>query len=102
MLYAKGGGAWVGSSASNATLASGAPVGFSGPSTNTGWTAGVGVEWAFAGNWSARAEYDYVGLTNQTYTFGAATSVTSNNRAINIGTAGLNYKFGWGGGGGWW
>jgi outer membrane immunogenic protein len=102
LLYGKGGGAWVGSSASNATLASGAAVGFSGPSTNSGWTAGLGVEWAFAGNWSARAEYDYVGLTNQTYTFATtpATSVSSSNRSINIVTAGLNYKFGWGGG--WW
>ena len=35
---------------------------------NFGWTAGVGVEWAFAGNWSARAEYDYIGLQNQSLT----------------------------------
>ena len=51
----------------------------------------------------ARAEYDYVGLTNQTWTFGnpAVGSVSTSNRSINIVTAGLNYKFGWGGGG-WW
>jgi opacity protein-like surface antigen len=29
---------------------------------NSGWTAGVGIEWAFAGNWSVRAEYDFIGL----------------------------------------
>ena len=33
------------------------------PATNSGWTAGIGIEWAFAGTWSARAEYDYIGLT---------------------------------------
>jgi opacity protein-like surface antigen len=27
-----------------------------------GWTAGGGVEWAFAELWSARLEYDYYGL----------------------------------------
>src|SRR5581483_7226223 len=54
LLYGKGGGAWVGTSNSNLTLASGAaPPGLSGPSNNWGWTAGIGVEWAFAGNWSA-------------------------------------------------
>ena len=71
LLYAKGGGAWVGTNTSSATTAAGVPAGFSGPTNNSGWTAGVGVEWAFAGNWSARAEYDYIGLTNQTWTFAA-------------------------------
>jgi outer membrane immunogenic protein len=100
LLYGKGGGAWVGASSSNVSNAAGGAVPFSGPSTNSGWTAGLGVEWAFAGNWSARAEYDYIGLTNQTWTFGnpAVTSVSTSNRSINIVTAGVNYKFG----GGWW
>ena len=70
---------------------------------NFGWTAGVGVEWAFAGNWSARAEYDFIGLQNQSLTvactggpFGGDT-ININNRNISMFTAGLNYKFG----GGW-
>ena len=29
-------------------------------STPSGWTDGVVVEWAFAGNWTAFAEYNYV------------------------------------------
>ena len=37
-------------------------------SNNFGWTAGLGVEWAFAGNWSARAEWDYVRLQDQSFT----------------------------------
>jgi hypothetical protein len=37
-------------------------------SSNWGWTAGAGVEWAFYGNWSARAELDYTRLVSQTFT----------------------------------
>ena len=76
LFYAKGGGAWVGSN--NLTLldvASGQTVSFSNNNTNSGWTAGAGVEWAFADNWSVRAEYDYVGLSNDSFT------VPSNSRS---------------------
>ena len=30
--------------------------------TQAGWTAGAGVEWAFADNWTARVEYLYIDL----------------------------------------
>ena len=33
-------------------------------STQTGWTAGAGVEWAFLPNWTAKVEYLYVNLGN--------------------------------------
>ena len=32
-----------------------------------GWTAGLGVEVAVSGNWSAKAEYDYIDLARRTY-----------------------------------
>jgi outer membrane immunogenic protein len=98
LLYGKGGGAWVGASNSSVTtIPGGVPVGFTGPSNIFGWTAGIGVEWAFWGNWSARAEYDYIGLNNVTYTAVApfAGSVGTSNRNIQLVTAGVNYKFGW-------
>ena len=72
----------------------------SGSNNNLGWTAGVGVEWAFWGTWSARAEYDYIRLNNQTYTVTSPTTgatldtIAANNRTINMVTAGVNYKFG--------
>jgi opacity protein-like surface antigen len=104
-VYGKGGGAFVGANSPGLTV-NGAPATFSSTpnSTNTGWTAGVGIEWAFAGNWSARAEYDYIGLQNQSYTVAAGAApfggdtINVNNRAISIVTAGVNYKFD----GGWW
>jgi len=33
-------------------------------STEAGWTAGVGLEYAFAPNWTAKAEYLFVDLAN--------------------------------------
>ena len=102
LLYGKGGGAWVGTSNPSFTVG-GAPASFATNSSNNfGWTAGLGVEWAFAGSWSARAEWDYVRLQNQSFTvaggppFGGDV-ISVNNRSINMFTAGLNYKFGgWG------
>ena len=35
--------------------------------THPGWTAGLGVEVAVGGNWTAKAEYDYIDLARRTY-----------------------------------
>jgi high affinity Mn2+ porin len=35
--------------------------------THVGWTAGLGVEFAVGGNWTAKAEYDYIDLARRTY-----------------------------------
>ena len=97
--YGKAGGAWVGGT--NGSFTAGAtPVGVSINSTNTGWTAGAGLEWAFAGNWSFRAEYDFIGLQGQNFTVSrtpatrfAGDTIGVNDRTIQMITAGLNYKF---------
>jgi outer membrane immunogenic protein len=100
LLYGKAGGAWVGSSSSSVTVNGTSVPLATNTSSNWGWTAGVGVEWAFWGTWSARAEYDYVGLNNQTVTVSAASPflpsdvISANSRNINMVTAGVNYKFG--------
>lgn len=44
-----------------------------------GWTAGGGIEWAFTGNWSAKAEYLYV--------------APGGGQDANVARLGLNYKF---------
>jgi outer membrane immunogenic protein len=51
--------------------------------TKAGWTAGAGVEWMFAHNWSAKVEYLYLDLGN--------VSVISNNPL----TAGAQVKYDW-------
>lgn len=93
---------WVGTSSPGLTV-NNLPASFTSTSNNNnfGGTAGLRVEWAFAGNWSARAEWDVILLQSQSFTvsgsaFGTDT-ITVNNRSINMFTAALNYKFGgWG------
>ena len=99
LAYGKAGGAWVGGSSSS--FAAGAtPVGVSISSTSGGWTAGAGLEWAFAGNWSVRAEYNFIGLQGQSFTVSrtpatrfAGDTISVNDRTLQMITAGLNYKF---------
>jgi outer membrane immunogenic protein len=100
LLYGKGGGAWVGANSPGISIG-GVPSSFTGTSSsNFGWTAGFGVEWAFWGNWSVRAEYDYIGLKSQTFTVApgpttfAGDVIAFNNRNISIATGAVNYKFG--------
>ena len=75
LVYAKGGGAWVAGNSPTISVG-GVPATFAsvGNTNSFGYTAGFGLEWAFASNWSVRAEYDYIGLPNQTYTVAAGTS----------------------------
>ena len=75
LFYAKGGVAWASNKYSVVgTFNGGAAVGRAFRSTSkdwsvrTGWTAGGGVEWAFAEDWSARLEYDYYDFGTHTAT----------------------------------
>jgi outer membrane immunogenic protein len=103
LFYGKGGGAWVGSNNLTLTnLTSGGSVSLGNSNTNTGWTAGAGVEWMFARNWTARVEYDYVGLSSKSFTVPAAFPaaevgdvISTNNRNIQMVTFGINYLFNW-------
>ncbi len=101
LFYGKGGGAWVGGAGSPGMTVGGAPVTLTSSSNSDfGWTAGFGLEWAFLNNWSMRAEYDYIGLNNQSFTaapgpttFGGDV-VTYSDRSISMMTLAVNYKFG--------
>ena len=101
LLYAKGGGAWVATNTPAISVA-GTPASFTSISntTSSGYTAGFGVEWAFSGNWSVRAEYAYIGLPSQSFTVAPATPIfggdiiTFSNRNISMVTGAVNYKFG--------
>lgn len=110
LLYATGGFAYGQTKVGNAFIcptcapAASTEVGTANTASNvsTGWTAGGGLEWAFAPNWSVKAEYLYVDLGSHsstiTYTYGANTSsLTSTVQDHeNIVRAGINYKFNWG------
>ena len=64
--------------------------------TQAGWTAGLGVEYAFFDNWTAKVEYLYVSLANGSCTTactGAPFGTASVSLSENIARLGVNYKF---------
>jgi len=61
----------------------------------TGWTAGAGVEFAVIGNWSAKAEYDYIDLSRRMYDLGGFGLPGVNiDPRIHLAKLGLNYHLG--------
>ena len=90
MPYVTGGFAW-GHTQADINDRSDAIVGH----YQAGWTAGLGLEFAVSGNWSAKLEYDYVDLSRRFYDLSsfASAGVTVDPR-IHFATVGLNYHFG--------
>ncbi len=79
-------------------------AGFSGmnfmSATQIGWTAGAGIEAAFAPNWTAKIEYLYVDLGNVNCNgacgvIGITPIPTTVSLTENLVRAGINYKFSW-------
>jgi outer membrane immunogenic protein len=93
LVYAKGGGAWV---RDDFSLTAGGTTVASSSTTPSGWTVGGGVEWAFAGNWSAFAEYNYLdfGTSGVTFTSAAGSFPIDIKQDINSFMVGINYRFG--------
>lgn len=102
LLYATGGFAYANTKHSWTMTQAPAPTleGFSTSGTRFGWTAGVGTEWAWTGNWSVKFETLYVRFTDKETTVfspSAATNFTFDNHdALWVSRVGLNYR--WGGG----
>src|SRR5215471_174352 len=113
LFYAKGGGGWVGVGNPTITnVTTGGSISVSNSNSNSGWLAGGGIEWAFLPNWSARLEYDFLGLNSQSHTVTAtipagsgnpacavatgcpfSDTLTQNNRDVQTLTLGINYLF---------
>jgi len=100
LVYGRGGGAWAHNrfEIENAETNLGTPQ-----STRMGWTAGAGLEWAFAPNWSAFLEVNYYNFGGQNVAFpgnafngsGGATVPFTVNTALTLETfeMGVNYRF---------
>ncbi len=98
LLYAKGGYAWRDNHNVGVSVG-GSLVAFTTDGAHKdGWTIGAGLEYMFAPNWSAKAEYQYYNFGNTTFTSGPADVVGSRLRddehTVKVG---VNYRFGWGG-----
>jgi outer membrane immunogenic protein len=100
LFYAKAGGGWVG--IGNPTLTNvtnGGSISVSNSNSTTGWLAGAGVEWAFAHNWTAKLEYDFLGLNDSNFTVTAGPPaingdvIHTHDVHIQTLTVGLNYLF---------
>ncbi|MCC7346545.1 MAG: porin family protein, partial [Variibacter sp.] len=61
-----------------------------------GWTAGGGVEYMFAPNWSLKAEALYYDLGSRNYLVDAGLTVNASHRGA-VARGGINYHFNWGG-----
>lgn len=60
---------------------------------HAGWTAGAGLEYAFAGPWTARVEYDYIDLGSRTVALPPpAPAALAVDPAVHRVTLGLNYR----------
>jgi outer membrane immunogenic protein len=67
--------------------------GVTGSSTEIGWTAGAGVEAAFADNWTARIEYLYVDLSDASCGAPCAPASVSVSFTQSLIRAGVDFKF---------
>ncbi|HEY2211682.1 MAG TPA: outer membrane beta-barrel protein, partial [Bradyrhizobium sp.] len=98
LLYAKGGYAWRDNNNIGVSVA-GVPAAFTTDGTRKdGYTVGAGLEYMFAPNWSAKAEYQYYNFGSTTFTGGPAeivgTRFRDDEHTVKVG---VNYRFGWGG-----
>ena len=101
LFFVKGGGAWGQSSSTGTGITGGGAI-FDTTSTSSnrsGWIVGVGVEWGFAPNWSAKIEYNHIdfGSANVTVLSSVAgISNVSTSETVEVVKAGVNYRFNWG------
>jgi outer membrane immunogenic protein len=97
LLYAKGGYAWRDGNNLGVTVA-GSPSAFTtNGNRKDGYTVGAGLEYMFAPNWSAKAEYQYYNFGNTQFTAAPPTSPPSFRNDEHTVKVGVNYRFGWGG-----
>jgi len=97
LIYAKAGYAWRDNPNIGVSVA-GTPVAFTTDGNHQdGWTVGAGLEYMFAPNWSAKAEYQYYNFGNTNFTAPAAIAGTHFRDDEHTVKVGVNYRFGWGG-----
>jgi len=86
LVYGTGGLAWAHAKTDVSIL------GDSDDATLTGWTAGGGIEYAFADHWSVKAEYLHLDYGNHTWFAGDPWASTASATADTV-RLGANYRF---------
>ena len=99
LLYAKGGAGFRDHNGLGVfDTVTGAPLAFAANSHDVGYTVGAGVEYMFAPNWSARAEYQYYNFGNTNVSVPSIPTTVSYHPDVHTFTAGIDYHFNLGGG----
>lgn len=100
LFYAKGGAALSEFRYQDATTFFGALLNDTTDSADRwGWMIGAGVEWAFAANWTAKAEYEYIGFDRQNLTLNPIAGSLQAQiplgiaNSMSIAKVGVNFKF---------
>jgi outer membrane immunogenic protein len=99
LFYVRGGAAWTREKSDIVFTPPGLGLAVDprGNATRTGWTAGTGVDWAFAPHWSTSLEYDYYDFgANDFFLTDPVSGVTFHGNLkdrIHTVTVGLNYHF---------
>ena len=98
LFYVKGGAAVTSSEYRSFVVGTNALAAVTGDDTRWGASVGVGLEYAFAPNWSFGVEYNHLFMQDRTYAFTTPAGVLAFNERISqdvdLVTARINYKFG--------
>lgn len=88
LLYVKGGGAWAGGDSKDYY-----GYGYDHDDNLSGWTVGVGVEWAWTPNWSVKLEYNYLDF-DRGHDYYYTGYYNDRNTEVHAVKVGINYRFG--------
>jgi outer membrane immunogenic protein len=91
LVYVKGGYAYSDNNETVTLLGAAIPFVIDGDHRN-GYTVGAGLEYMFAPNWSAKAEYQYYNFGSSRIVVPALGSFTTDDHTVK---AALNYRFNW-------
>jgi outer membrane immunogenic protein len=91
LFYAKGGYAWANNRA--AVDVAGVNI-YSESKLHSGWTIGGGLEWMFAPQWSAKAEYMFADFGKENYASAILPPGIDVGASIHTVKVGVNYHFG--------
>lgn len=99
LLYVKGGGAWAHDEFWTTSGICNTTVCHSVTDTRWGWMVGVGWEYAFANNWSAKIEYDHLDFNRRRETLLAVCAAClpfeyDIKQTVDLIKVGINYRFG--------
>jgi outer membrane immunogenic protein len=97
LFYLKGGAAWA-RNRYDGFVSLGPAASVSGEETRSGWTVGIGYEYAFRSAWSVRLEYLFMDFGSDSIALNGPAGrfeVSDVDQQVHAVTLGINYRFDW-------